>query len=377
MFPSVKRKRLAAVLIFCLSAALPAAAQEPAAGAAEEKPAVYDLAFCKSCLERERSIRTAPVRGNCFVTPDNESELRKYESDLYQPTELTPKLDFVGSPAEIERCREIAQVLDRYDTFADRRAAFRRLMTVLIANDALRRAHKLSSAVLSFEELGPQYKKHMNGYDTAYRKFVEATQKLKNNKELPGVKSSGRYPWNVDFVDVFNYAGLNEYALKVLRAQPYFENEMRALDNLIVSCNDSKLNEQKSMLEALMKEWEKAHTAFSQAKEAVLKRPAYADIKDLVQADQKILDNARSLLSAGFSSIEYLYDPDTIGGSLRTWKNVAATAFNTGDSISTGGPVYTRRLRKSLIEVRRIWNDAVAHFDVAYGSTQGWHKMKY
>ena len=153
---------------------------------------------------------------------------------------------------------------------------------------------------------------------------------------------------------------------------------MRVLDSQIVACSDSKLNEQKSMFEALKKEWEKAHASFIQAKEAVLKLPGYAEIQPIVDADEKILLNAFDLLDGALKTIESLNDGDTIGGSLRTWKNVAATAFDTGDSISSGGgPVYTRRLRKSLAELRRIWNDSVAHLDVAYGGSPGWHTMKY
>ncbi|OON88881.1 hypothetical protein RAH42_04730 [Pyramidobacter sp. YE332] len=371
MFPSAKR--LTAVLIFCLSAALPAAAQEPS-----EAQRPNDLAFCKGCIAQELSARAALVKGDAFRDPDRDADLRQYVSLMYSPTTLSIALNFTGTPAEIQRCREIAAAFQRYNDTSLCRTTLGRMLNILAGNRAVIRAKKLNTSFQWFEEMGPAYRKLMNGYDAAYRKFVEAAQKLKNNVDLKGVKASGPYPWNVDFVDVFNYAGLNEYALKVLRAQPYFENEMRVLDSQIVACSDSKLNEQKSMFEALKKEWEKAHASFSQAKEAVLKLPGYAEIQPIVDADEKILLNAFDLLDGALTTIESLNDGDTIGGSLRAWKNVAATAFDTGDSISSGGgPVYTRRLRKSLTELRRIWNDSVVHLDVAYGGSQGWHTMKY
>lgn len=376
MFPSAKR--LTAVLIFCLSAALPAAAQEPAAGTAEEKPVVYDLAFCKSSIEEELSVRAALVKGDAFLYPDRDADLRQYVNFMYSPATLSPALNFTGTPAEIQRCREIAEAFQRYNETFLCRTTLGRTLNILAGNRAVIRAKKLNDSFQWFEEMGPAYRGHMNGYDTAYRKFVDLAKKLKANQDISVKAKNRRFAWNVDFVDVFNYAGLNEYALKVLRAQPYFENEMRVLDAQIVACSDSKLNEQKSMFEALKKEWEKAHASFSQAKEAVLKLPGYAEIQRLVDADEKILLNAFDLLDGALTTIEYLNDGDTIGGSLRTWKNVAATAFDTGDSISSGGgPVYTRRLRKSLTELRRIWNDSVVHLDVAYGGSQGWHTMKY
>lgn len=376
MFPSAKR--LTAVLIFCLSAALPAAAQEPAAGTPEEKPAVYDLAFCKGYIVQELNIRSPLAAGKVFHDPDRVANLRQYVSYMYSPSMFSPSLNFTGTPAEIQRCREIAEAFQRYnDTFL-RRTTFRDMIVILLANSAVIRAKKLNDSFQWFEEMGPAYKGHMNGYDAAYRKFAEAAQKLKNNVDLKGVKASGPYPWNVDFADVVIYAGLNEYVQKELRAKPYFENEMRVLDAQIVACSDSKLNEQKSMFEALMKEWRITHNAFNQAKEAVLKLPGYDNIQRLVDADEKILLNSFSLLDTALTTIEYLNNGDTIGGSLRTWKNVAATAFNTGDSISSGGgPAYMRRLRKSLAELRRVWNDSVAHLDVAYGGSPGWHTMKY
>ena len=376
MFPSAKR--LTAVLIFCLSAALPAAAQEPATGTGEEKPVVYDFAFCKNSIAQELSVRAMLVKGDAFLYPDRVAKLKQYVSYMYSPTTLSPALNFIGTPAEIQRCRETADAFQRYNDTALRRTTFRDMFVILLANSAVIRAKKLDDSFQWFEEMGPTYKGHMNGYDAAYRKFVEAAQKLKNNVDLKGVKASGPYPWNVDFADVVIYAGLNEYAHKNLRAQPYFENEIRVLDAQIVACSDSKLNEQKSMFEALKKEWEKAHAAFNQAKEAVLKLPGYAEIQHLVDADEKILLHTFDLLDGALTIIEYLNKGDTIGGSLRTWKNVATTAVNTGDSVTSGGgPVYTRRLRKSLTELRRIWNDAVAHLDVAYGGSPGWHTMKY
>lgn len=318
------------------------------------------------------------VKGDAFLYPDRVAKLKQYVSYMYSPTTLSPALNFIGTPAEIQRCRETADAFQRYNDTALRRTTFRDMFVILLANSAVIRAKKLDDSFQWFEEMGPTYKGHMNGYDAAYRKFVEAAQKLKNNVDLKGVKASGPYPWNVDFADVVIYAGLNEYAHKNLRAQPYFENEIRVLDAQIVACSDSKLNEQKSMFEALKKEWEKAHAAFNQAKEAVLKLPGYAEIQHLVDADEKILLHTFDLLDGALTIIEYLNKGDTIGGSLRTWKNVATTAFNTGDSVTSGGgPVYTRRLRKSLTELRRIWNDAVAHLDVAYGGSPGWHTMKY
>ena len=83
MFPSAKR--LTAVLIFCLSAALPAAAQEPAAGTPEEKPAVYDLAFCKGYIVQELNIRSPLAAGKVFHDPDRVANLRQYVSYMYSP----------------------------------------------------------------------------------------------------------------------------------------------------------------------------------------------------------------------------------------------------------------------------------------------------
>ena len=228
MFPSAKR--LTAVLIFCLSAALPAAAQEPATGTGEEKPVVYDFAFCKNSIAQELSVRAMLVKGDAFLYPDRVAKLKQYVSYMYSPTTLSPALNFIGTPAEIQRCRETADAFQRYNDTALRRTTFRDMFVILLANSAVIRAKKLDDSFQWFEEMGPTYKGHMNGYDAAYRKFVEAAQKLKNNVDLKGVKASGPYPWNVDFADVVIYAGLNEYAHKNLRAQPYFENEIRVLD---------------------------------------------------------------------------------------------------------------------------------------------------
>lgn len=90
--------------------------------------------------------------------------------------------------------------------------------------------------------------------------------------------------------------------------------------------------------------------------------------------DYQILDNVDKLTAQVIAEIAVLRDPELT--PLRMNKNIAPDAFKVDPSYSsTGGPVYARKLRRSVEELRAIWNGMADRLDEQHRGDPSWQRM--
>ena len=141
-----------------------------------------------------------------------------------------------------------------------------------------------------------------------------------------------------------------------------------------MAVSDAKLKEYEESFAELDRQQKAARSFYDKAVDAVSKLPGADALGNIGVDDSQILDNVDKLAAQAIAEIVVLCDSELT--PLRTNKNITPDAFKVDPSYSsTGGPVYARKVRRSVEELRTIWNGMADRLDQQHRGDPGWHRM--
>ena len=371
----MKPRAIIAVLALCLaSVAQPAAAGQdpPRLPVPEISSEGLNLKIAMDLLEQLHDIRRPLAVGTVFKDPSMEFALRNFQVYTTARNMFDERTAIRDTAQNIQRVKEIIEAYDTYVKKSGLTQYMNQLVTVIMANSIVLRANRLHESFEWFRK----YDAALREYNAAYRAFLTMVESLRGGQGISGRASrSGAYPNNYLFNDVLLYSGLSQYVnTSGKRARSGIANLARIIDNHVMAVSDAKLKECEEFFAELDRQQKTVRSFYDKAVDAVSKLPGADALGNIGVDDYQILDNVDKLVAQAIAEIVVLRDPELT--PLRTNKNVAPDAFKVDPSYSsTGGPVYARKVRRSVEELRAIWNGMADRLDQQHRGDPGWQRM--
>ena len=375
----MKLRAVIAVLALCLAAAAqPAAADQdpPQLPMPEVSPEGLNLKVAMDLLEQMHAIRRPLVVGTVFKDPAMEFALRNFQVYTTARNMFDERTAIRDTAQNIQRVKEIIEAYDTYVKKSNLDQYMNQLVAVIMANSMVLRANRLHESFEWFRKYDAEYAETLREYNVAYRAFLSMVESLRGGQGISGRASrSGAYPNNYLFNDVLLYSGLSQYVnTSGKRARSGIANLARIIDNHVMAVSDAKLKECEELFAELDRQQKAARSFYDKAVDAVSKLPGADALGNIGVDDYQILDNVDKLTAQAIAEIAVLRDPELT--PLRMNKNIAPDAFKVDPSYSsTGGPVYARKLRRSVEELRAIWNGMADRLDDQHRGDPSWQRM--
>lgn len=375
----MKLHAIIAVLALCLaSVAQPAAAGQdpPQLPVPEISPEGLNLKIAMDLLEQLHDIRRPLAVGTVFKDPSMEFALRNFQVYTTARNMFDERTAIRDTAQNVQRVKEIIEAYDTYVKKSGLTQYMNQLVTVIMANSIVLRANRLHESFEWFRKYDAEYAETLREYNAAYRAFLTMVESLRGGQGISGRASrSGAYPNNYLFNDVLLYSGLSQYVnTSGKRARSGIANLARIIDNHVMAVSDAKLKECEEFFAELDRQQKTVRSFYDKAVNAVSKLPGADALGNIGVDDYQILDNVDKLVAQAIAEIVVLRDPELT--PLRTNKNVAPDAFKVDPSYSsTGGPVYARKVRRSVEELRAIWNGMADRLDQQHRGDLGWQRM--
>lgn len=375
----MKLRAVIAVLALCLaSVAQPAAADQdpPRLPMPEVSPEGLNLKVAMDLLEQMHTIRRPLVAGTVFKDPAMEFALRNFQVYTTARNMFDERTAIRDTAQNIQRVKEIIEAYNTYVKKSNLDQYMNQLVAVIMANSMVLRANRLHESFEWFRKYDAEYAETLREYNVAYRAFLSMVESLRGGRGISGRASrSGAYPNNYLFNDVLLYSGLSQYVNNGgKRAASGINNLARIIDNHVMAVSDAKLKECEELFAELDRQQKAARSFYDKAVDAVSKLPGADALGNIGVDDYQILDNVDKLTAQAIAEIAVLRDPELT--PLRMNKNIAPDAFKVDPSYSsTGGPVYARKLRRSVEELRAIWNGMADRLDDQHRGDPSWQRM--
>ncbi|MST55190.1 hypothetical protein FYJ74_03925 [Pyramidobacter sp. SM-530-WT-4B] len=375
----MKLRAVIAVLALCLAAAAqPAAADQdpPRLPMPEVSPEGLNLKVAMDLLEQMHTIRHPLVVGTVFKDPSMEFALKNFQVYTTARNMFDERTAIRDTAQNIQRVKEIIEAYYTYVKKSTLDQYMNQLVAVIMANSMVLRANRLHESFEWFRKYDAEYAETLREYNVAYRAFLSMVESLRGGQGISGRASrSGAYPNNYLFNDVLLYSGLSQYVnTGGKRAASGINNLARIIDNHVMAVSDAKLKECEELFAELDRRQKAARSSYDKAVDAVSKLPGADALGNIGVDDYQILDNVDKLTAQVIAEIAVLRDPELT--PLRMNKNIAPDAFKVDPSYSsTGGPVYARKLRRSVEELRAIWNGMADRLDEQHRGDPSWQRM--
>ncbi|MDY2648853.1 MAG: hypothetical protein SOV63_08615 [Pyramidobacter porci] len=375
----MKLRAVIAVLALCLAtAAQPAAADQdpPRLPMPEVSPEGLNLKVAMDLLEQMHTIRHPLVVGTVFKDPSMEFALKNFQVYTTARNMFDERTAIRDTAQNIQRVKEIIEAYYTYVKKSTLDQYMNQLVAVIMANSMVLRANRLHESFEWFRKYDAEYAETLREYNVAYRAFLSMVESLRGGQGISGRASrSGAYPNNYLFNDVLLYSGLSQYVnTGGKRAASGINNLARIIDNHVMAVSDAKLKECEELFAELDRRQKAARSSYDKAVDAVSKLPGADALGNIGVDDYQILDNVDKLTAQVIAEIAVLRDPELT--PLRMNKNIAPDAFKVDPSYSsTGGPVYARKLRRSVEELRAIWNGMADRLDEQHRGDPSWQRM--
>lgn len=375
----MKLRAVIAVLALCLAAAAqPAAADQdpPRLPMPEVSPEGLNLKVAMDLLEQMHTIRHPLVVGTVFKDPSMEFALKNFQVYTTARNMFDERTAIRDTAQNIQRVKEIIEAYYTYVKKSTLDQYMNQLVAVIMANSMVLRANRLHESFEWFRKYDAEYAETLREYNVAYRAFLSMVESLRGGQGISGRASrSGAYPNNYLFNDVLLYSGLSQYVnTGGKRAASGINNLARIIDNHVMAVSDAKLKECEELFAELDRRQKAARSSYDKAVDAVSKLPGADALGNIGVDDYQILDNVDKLTAQVIAEIAVLRDPELT--PLRMNKNIAPDAFKVDPSYSsTGGPVYARKLRRSVEELRAIWNAMADRLDEQHRGDPSWQRM--
>lgn len=375
----MKLRAIIAVLALCLaSVAQPAAAGQdpPRLPVPEISSEGLNLKIAMDLLEQLHDIRRPLAVGTVFKDPSMEFALRNFQVYTTARNMFDERTAIRDTAQNIQRVKEIIEAYDTYVKKSGLTQYMNQLVTVIMANSIVLRANRLHESFEWFRKYDAEYAETLREYNAAYRAFLTMVESLRGGQGISGRASrSGAYPNNYLFNDVLLYSGLSQYVnTSGKRARSGIANLARIIDNHVMAVSDAKLKECEEFFAELDRQQKTVRSFYDKAVDAVSKLPGADALGNIGVDDYQILDNVDKLTAQVIAEIAVLRDPELT--PLRMNKNIAPDAFKVDPSYSsTGGPVYARKLRRSVEELRAIWNGMADRLDEQHRGDPSWQRM--
>lgn len=375
----MKLRAVIAVLALCLAtAAQPAAADQdpPRLPMPEVSPEGLNLKVAMDLLEQMHTIRHPLVVGTVFKDPSMEFALKNFQVYTTARNMFDERTAIRDTAQNIQRVKEIIEAYYTYVKKSTLDQYMNQLVAVIMANSMVLRANRLHESFEWFRKYDAEYAETLREYNVAYRAFLSMVESLRGGQGISGRASrSGAYLNNYLFNDVLLYSGLSQYVnTGGKRAASGINNLARIIDNHVMAVSDAKLKECEELFAELDRRQKAARSSYDKAVDAVSKLPGADALGNIGVDDYQILDNVDKLTAQVIAEIAVLRDPELT--PLRMNKNIAPDAFKVDPSYSsTGGPVYARKLRRSVEELRAIWNGMADRLDEQHRGDPSWQRM--
>lgn len=375
----MKLRAVIAVLALCLAtAAQPAAADQdpPRLPMPEVSPEGLNLKVAMDLLEQMHTIRHPLVVGTVFKDPSMEFALKNFQVYTTARNMFDERTAIRDTAQNIQRVKEIIEAYYTYVKKSTLDQYMNQLVAVIMANSMVLRANRLHESFEWFRKYDAEYAETLREYNVAYRAFLSMVESLRGGQGISGRASrSGAYPNNYLFNDVLLYSGLSQYVnTGGKRAASGINNLARIIDNHVMAVSDAKLKECEELFAELDRRQKAARSSYDKAVDAMSKLPGADALGNIGVDDYQILDNVDKLTAQVIAEIAVLRDPELT--PLRMNKNIAPDAFKVDPSYSsTGGPVYARKLRRSVEELRAIWNGMADRLDEQHRGDPSWQRM--
>lgn len=375
----MKLRAIIAVLALCLaSVAQPAAAGQdpPRLPVPEISSEGLNLKIAMDLLEQLHDIRRPLAVGTVFKDPSMEFALRNFQVYTTARNMFDERTAIRDTAQNIQRVKEIIEAYNTYARKSTLDQYMNQLVTSIMANSIVLRANRLHESFEWFRKYDAEYAETLREYNAAYRAFLSMMESLRGGQGISGRASrSGAYPNNYLFNDVLLYSGLVQYVnVDGKRARSGITNLARIIDNHVMAVSDAKLKEYEESFAELDRQQKAARSFYDKAVDAVSKLPGAGALGNIGVDDYQILDNVDKLVAQVIAEIAVLRDPELT--PLRTNKNIAPDAFKVDPSYSsTGGPVYARKVRRSVEELRAIWNGMADRLDQQHRGDPSWQRM--
>ena len=375
----MKLRAVIAVLALCLAtAAQPAAADQdpPRLPMPEVSPEGLNLKVAMDLLEQMHTIRHPLVVGTVFKDPSMEFALKNFQVYTTARNMFDERTAIRDTAQNIQRVKEIIEAYYTYVKKSTLDQYMNQLVAVIMANSMVLRANRLHESFEWFRKYDAEYAETLREYNVAYRAFLSMVESLRGGQGISGRASrSGAYPNNYLFNDVLLYSGLSQYVnTSGKRARSGIANLARIIDNHVMAVSDAKLKECEEFFAELDRQQKTVRSFYDKAVDAVSKLPGADALGNIGVDDYQILDNVDKLTAQVIAEIAVLRDPELT--PLRMNKNIAPDAFKVDPSYSsTGGPVYARKLRRSVEELRAIWNGMADRLDEQHRGDPSWQRM--
>lgn len=375
----MKLRAIIAALALCLAAVTqPAAADQdpPRLPVPEISPEGLNLKIAMDLLEQLHDIRRPLAVGTVFKDPSMEFALRNFQVYTTARNMFDERTAIRDTAQNIQRVKEIIEAYNTYARKSTLDQYMNQLVTSIMANSIVLRANRLHESFEWFRKYDAEYAETLREYNAAYRAFLSMMESLRGGQGISGRASrSGAYPNNYLFNDVLLYSGLVQYVnVDGKRARSGITNLARIIDNHVMAVSDAKLKEYEESFAELDRQQKAARSFYDKAVDAVSKLPGAGALGNIGVDDYQILDNVDKLVAQVIAEIAVLRDPELT--PLRTNKNIAPDAFKVDPSYSsTGGPVYARKVRRSVEELRAIWNGMADRLDQQHRGDPSWQRM--
>lgn len=375
----MKLRAIIAALALCLAAVTqPAAADQdpPRLPVPEISPEGLNLKAAMDLLEQMHSIRRPLVVGSVFKDPSMDFALRNFQVYTTARNMFDERTAIRDTAQNVQRVKEIIEAYNTYARKSTLDQYMNQLVAAIMANSIVLRANRLHESFEWFRKYDAEYAETLREYNAAYRAFLTMVESLRGGQGISGRASrSGAYPNNYLFNDVLLYSGLSQYVnTGGKRAASGINNLARIIDNHVMAVSDAKLKECEEFFAELDRQQKTVRSFYDKAVNAVSKLPGADALGTIGVDDYQILDNVDKLVAQAIAEIVVLRDPELT--PLRTNKNVAPDAFKVDPSYSsTGGPVYARKVRRSVEELRAIWNGMADRLDQQHRGDPGWQRM--
>ena len=349
----------------------PAPAQNDAPAAKDAK-AAGNLMTAKRMTEicADEYAKRTPIAGDqkIFRLPWKMEDVKKvmrFYATRWWPDELR----FDTNDPEQQRARNMYNALWAYSLEGYCRRQRHRLLTFIVSYNLTERLNQIAVSMECFDYANNNTVPLLEKFDEAYDAFMGEIGRLNGGNRLSYGFDDGLLPTGTE---IFRHCRVDFLMRQDHQPKPFFDRDIRALDQACVVCQKSTLDELRSDLAKFRVELDNTKTAFRIAADRVLKLPAFNDIMYICSADD-VINAAEDFYAWGAEMLKKLDDNGTIYGKLRHFVDIGRHGGLEQDGVSysdRGVPVYRRKVRRGSEEMKAAYEKWAAKMSQKYDNVK-------
>ena len=349
----------------------PAPQKQEARGAlmtAQRMTEIYADEYAKRCL----------IAGdqNVFMKPWKEDMVKtvmKFYTTIWWPDPL----HFDTNDPNQQRARDMFNALWEYSLEGQNRRQMFRLLNYIVSSNLTGRMRKIFISFECFDWAQDNLLPHLKQYDEAYNAFMTDIRRLSEGRRLSYGSGVGELPqgWQI-----FDHCGMGYLMSVNLQPKAFFDRAVRTLDQACAVCKKSTLDDLKTDLAKLKFEIDDSRKAFNLATAKIQKFPGFNDVMYICSADDDIINAAEEFYNWGMGMLKKLDDNGTIYGKMRHFVDIDRLGGLAQDGVNysdTGTPVYRRKVRRGVEEMKKAYEKWAASMSSKYSNVKDVLRWSY